>query len=292
MIVAEAPGQLGNQLILFSHLIAFAKEHGCIVINPSFSQYRHAFEGPSRGRFVRYPAASRAGAPRRQTPGHTIALALSNLVLRIARRALPPENAILPRIECIGHSPEFDIDLNATPNIETIARSRMVALLGWRYRNYDLRTKHDKEVREYLALRPRPEIDRFIAELRRAKSILVGVHVRRGDYRNYENGKYFYSLNQYEHVVRSFIEKFGDREIQVVLFSNESIDVERFAGVDASAGPGDAMDDLYAMTMMDYLVAPPSTFSRWASYAGEVPLWVMENAEPVPTLTGIAPAKW
>ena len=33
------------------------------------------------------------------------------------------------------------------------------------------------------------------------------------------------------------------------------------------------------MTQMDYLIGPPSTFTGWASYINEVPLFFMETAD-------------
>jgi len=62
-----------------------------------------------------------------------------------------------------------------------------------------------------------------------------------------------------------------------VLFSNEVVPEPSFLGLDFQTSPGSSpVFDLYAMSRCDYLMAPPSTFSGWASYYGSVPLLRLE----------------
>ena len=56
IIVPQSIGQIGNRLEQFSHLIAFAKETGCRIVNPSFSLYSEFFECTHDDLLCRYPA--------------------------------------------------------------------------------------------------------------------------------------------------------------------------------------------------------------------------------------------
>ena len=49
-------------------------------------------------------------------------------------------------------------------------------------------------------------------------------------------------------------------------------------------GPGQPVEDLYALAACDYIIGPPSTFSRWASFYGKTPLWEMRDADSSPKL--------
>jgi hypothetical protein len=41
------------------------------------------------------------------------------------------------------------------------------------------------------------------------------------------------------------------------------------------AGPGHFIEDLYALASCDYIIGPPSTFSQWASFYGNVPRYMV-----------------
>jgi hypothetical protein len=45
---------------------------------------------------------------------------------------------------------------------------------------------------------------------------------------------------------------------------------------------GSAVEDLYSLARCDYLLGPPSTFSLWASFYGNVPLHQMASAGLAP----------
>ena len=55
LILADQTGRLGNRLILFSHVIAAAEEHGCRVLNLSILPAAHYFEGLHLNPLGRYP---------------------------------------------------------------------------------------------------------------------------------------------------------------------------------------------------------------------------------------------
>ena len=59
LVIAFRTGRLGNRLVLFAHVIGFAAEHGCRVVNFAFHSSAHLFENTRRDIYCRYPVAPR-----------------------------------------------------------------------------------------------------------------------------------------------------------------------------------------------------------------------------------------
>ena len=57
LIVGLRCGRLGNRIVLFANLIAYAAEHGYRLINVTFHSYATFFETTRRDLFCRYPIA-------------------------------------------------------------------------------------------------------------------------------------------------------------------------------------------------------------------------------------------
>jgi hypothetical protein len=101
--------------------------------------------------------------------------------------------------------------------------------------------------------------------------LLVGVHVRRTDYERFKDGRFFYSHAQYRDLMVSVEAIFPERDVTFLVCSDERVPSEAFAGLDVVRGPGQELEDLYALASCDLIIGPPSTYSAWASYYGEVP---------------------
>ncbi len=56
-----------------------------------------------------------------------------------------------------------------------------------------------------------------------------------------------------------------------MICSDEPIPEEPFEGLDFLRGPGQLVEDMYSLAGCHYLLGPPSTFTLWASFYGEVP---------------------
>jgi hypothetical protein len=113
--------------------------------------------------------------------------------------------------------------------------------------------------------------------------VLIGVHVRRGDYEQFVGGRYFYSLEQYAAVMDRVRALFPDQAVAFWVCSNESLSPDSFPGLAVFAGLGGIMEDLYALARCDYVIGPPSTFSAWASFYGQVPLYSIRDVTHQPT---------
>ena len=107
---------------------------------------------------------------------------------------------------------------------------------------------------------------------------LVAVHLRRGDYKNWHNGEYYYSIDKYIKQLTTLYEE--NRNISFVIFSNEVIDSSLFNNLpyNVTFMKGTAQEDLCCMSLCDYIIGPPSTYSAWAGYIGNKKLiWMKER---------------
>lgn len=118
-------------------------------------------------------------------------------------------------------------------------------------------------------------------QIRSHSDIVIGLHIRYGDYRIYKNGKYFYELEQYKEKIEEVMAGF-DQNHSIALFvaSNENIDLRVFNGLNPFyLESGNATSDLFMLSQCDYIIGPPSTYSAWASYYGQKPIYFIENME-------------
>jgi len=140
--------------------------------------------------------------------------------------------------------------------------------------------KYDDEIRKIF--RPDEqiitEVDSVFQNVRKKADIICGVHIRYGDYKHWNNGKYYYSLEQYHFIMLNILKLFPEKTVSFFISSNEKIDLQRFKDCECFLIPdGTATKDLYGLSISDYLIGPPSTFSGWASYYGNTPLYFIEN---------------
>jgi hypothetical protein len=106
------------------------------------------------------------------------------------------------------------------------------------------------------------------------------VHVRKGDYKHWQDGKYFFSDLQYAFFMKLISEIFinNGNKIKFALCSNEPISCDSpMLNYSALISKGTEIEDLCLLSNCDYIIGPPSSFSAWASFIGKVPLLHIEN---------------
>lgn len=110
--------------------------------------------------------------------------------------------------------------------------------------------------------------------------VIVGIHIRLGDYKTYMNGKYYYSLKEYNIIMKKMQDLLPNKKVAFFISSNEFIDFSVFDTCSCFSLPkSSAIKDLYGLGLTDYILGPPSTFSGWASFYGKVPLYFIENTK-------------
>lgn len=143
---------------------------------------------------------------------------------------------------------------------------------------FRLKYKNEIEVLFSPNVSVKNKVSEKFSEKRGENSIIVGVHIRRGDYRTFNNGMYFYTNAQYRSILLKVNDLFKDKNTLFFISSNEKIDLTDFQGCECFLIDNSmAISDLYGLCISDYIIGPPSTFSGWASFYGNKPLYFIEN---------------
>lgn len=134
--------------------------------------------------------------------------------------------------------------------------------------------------------RPRQEIcnkaEAMIRDIRQNSDLIVGVHIRHGDYKTFYNGRFYYTLEEYHYFMQQIKDLYKDKRIAFFISSNATFSTDLFKGCDCyrfyKEPSGDILD-LYTLSLCDKIIGPWSTYSRWASFFGEVPLCYIQSKE-------------
>lgn len=249
MIFAKDKGRMCNNILQFGHCYAWAREHGHKAVSMRFC--------------YKYP-----GFRIRRTRGHNY---LSYLWAKYG--------SALGLVPVVSFDDPAEDAASVGAKLARVDRAAGrvtgVVMAGWQVRHYDLFLKYRREIADLFAF------DEMPAVTRRDGEVLLGLHIRRGDYDRWHGGKYFFTDDHYAEAVRHFaalMEPSG-RRVRVVLATNDrGLDREGFRrklgdAVVAVDTPGDsAVGDLAALSQCDYIMGPPSTFSLVAAMYRDVPI--------------------
>lgn len=149
-------------------------------------------------------------------------------------------------------------------------------------RAWDLRcphslASHQDKIRELLS--PRASLRKLsedrIAKIRQRFNVLVGVHARRGDYRQFLDGIHFHNWLKYKEwmiQIQRLFEQKEEKAVGFLLCSDEPPPVDLFGELPvATFRDSEPMVDLHALSLCDYNIGPPSSFGTWISFHGRVP---------------------
>ena len=279
VILDTRPGQLANCLFLFGAFIANAIEHGYRLYIPAFAEYSHHFPAIAAGDLL----------------GHRIRvrLAQSQRLDRLLGNLLAEAGRVLRRVDRRGRFHE-QLDVSGWDAQESVyelnrpefvrrARGKLLRARGWAFRDDENFRRHAPALRRLFS--PHPAVlaaaKGHVHACRADRDLVVGVHARRGDYRSFRAGAYFFDEAVYADKMRPLRDAHADAgcSVSFVVCSDERLDLARFPDLDVHPGPGSVIEDLLALACCDAILAVPSTFSMWASYYGETPLRIFSRPD-------------
>ena len=122
-------------------------------------------------------------------------------------------------------------------------------------------------MKDEFVLRP----NAIMADVRKGNEVVVGVHIRRGDYREAAPDWYFDDPT-YLRFMKEFKSSHGGN-VKFVAVSNEPVGKAFFEsnGIDITVASGSPQEDIVTLSLCDYIMGPASTFSWWAAYYGDKP---------------------
>lgn len=162
---------------------------------------------------------------------------------------------------------------------------RHLLIEGWQVRFFSLFHQYIDEIRTLFAFHEdiKAHAEQLLAPANGA--IKLGVHIRRGDYATWYGGKYLFSDQQYINKIRQFISLHPTERVSIWICGNDP-KLNKQAYIDAFESSnlyfpnGNPGEDLCLLSLCDYLIGAPSTFTYIASMYHNTPLyWIMEPNE-------------
>lgn len=281
VVIAKKPGHLCNRLFMFAHFIASAMERRERVLNPSFGEFSDWFVNLQGLRLPRFPAPRRikfqgdiAFLARIRKVRDKLYLASRRIVKILTALSLTQT----PLWKVVEATLDAVVDLTDAAWLSPKGRAPMVLHTGYFVHDTSSLEKHQDEIRSFFAPLPSliEEAHHYVTSLRDGADLLVGVHVRRGDYARWRSGRYFYTYEEYRFYMQQVVDRHSANRVRFVVCSNETVPWDCFFGLDVSPGPGTVMGDLLCLSECDLIMGPPSSFSRWAAFYGRKPIFSIE----------------
>ena len=121
-------------------------------------------------------------------------------------------------------------------------------------------------------------------KLGEGSAVRVGVHVRRGDYKTFQGGRFYYDDAQYVDVLKQFKALMPSTKLIFFVCGNDpelNRDYFRRELEDEMCRvefpDGNPAEDMCLLSLCDWLIGAPSTFSLVAAMYREVPLYWIED---------------
>lgn len=252
IILFNGYGNNSNRLFQNLHFEAFCIENEIVYSNPSFNDLRNYYVSPGR------------------VDGNFSARILGYIPARL-----------IDNIPSFFNVKLFNKINDSVLISEEILVHKNYYVAGWSFRVNDLTKKYQNLLASRYSIKKEYYHDNamynYIMGIDRSKFSLIGIHVRRGDYKYFAGGKYYFSDNVYEKYIKMMsilVEKTG-RQALFIIFSNDAVELQDSNSVRFSKNPWYV--DHHLMSNCDYLLGPPSTFTLWASYIGRVKYFHLQN---------------
>ncbi len=254
MIFARDKSQMCNNLLQYAHVYAWGREHNRKVISMRFS-YKYQYFRIC----------------------HT---SLTNFGLYLFAKYMAALR-LLPTFS-FKHD---DCDVKALE--EKMLRHRHFVVSGWHFRFYDLFLKYRDEICDLFKIDSEytESVRQNMQTLEQDSQMMVlrlGVHIRRGDYARWAEGRYFYDDKVYARHINKFVDIHPDKEVHAYLSTNDnSVTEENYSKFCPKAHvhfmQGNPPEDLFMLSECDALIGPPSTFSLVAAMYRDIPLYRMDT---------------
>jgi len=273
VLIAAKAGRLGNRLFLSAYFMANALARGYCLMNPALCEYAPFFVGSAGDPLCRFPATDERMDPEIAAQCREFLEPLSGLagILAPGGRALDIRHTI--------DAVDGIYDLNGPEFTSLLQEARFLAVKGWKFRDDTNLVRHQVVIAQYFQpiVSIRRPVGKLLNKARSLGSEVIGVHIRQGDYRYWKNGIHYFEMEQYAYWMRELARHDESKNLVFLVCASDPANSTYFHGLNVVMGPGSVIGDLHALSLCDKIMGPPSTFSTWASYAGRVPLCMLQH---------------
>lgn len=272
VLVFSKDGQLANRLWQAAHFIANAIEYKHQLIHLGFTNYSEHYSES----FTKKKLSEKIRIIDRNQLSFSEKLLLKyvglsqKIELRV-KRSLP----LVQKLYFLDYTANR-YHLN-DPAFLKAAKDNILLVDGWFYEDKASLQKHAAAVKKLFT--PNSVYLQKVQQLKSEQfsqyDAVVGVHIRRGDYKTYNNGQWYYCNETYIGFMKQVLENtsFGQKRTAFLLCSNEVLDYDEFKAFHLIKPSGHIIEDMHALAQCNAIIGPPSTYSGWASFYGDVPLF-------------------
>lgn len=248
VIFIKPHGQTSNNLFQHIHFLCYCNHKNLAFINPEYNEFYIGSKTPTFKKFIS-----------------------KILRLKLFRKALVKLN--------IASEYNFN-NTNIEKKIEDFKndKHKIIFVKGWYFREHTQTRLQQPTLSKQFKTLYLPDghpIEKSLNPL----FPIVGIHIRRGDYKQFLGGKYYFEDGVYLGYMAQ-IRRLLNQNTQIIIFTNDAtIDISTFnvEGCEVFLSKGTVWQDYHLMHKCNYLIGPPSTFSMWASFIGAVPLFMIEH---------------
>ena len=257
IIIRQEYGQLGNILFRLANTLGYAIEHGYGVEDYTLA-FCNYHDGSSNIRFFEhYHPFHFFEYPRPR----------SRLINRLKWKFRDKNYRNSKMIE--NFDPSFDL--------KQLPQHFSYELKGFHFSAKDLVIKHREKICKILDFRSllKSPIDSLLKEAKSKYDVLLGVHIRQNDFKDFYDGKYFVSIEHFLKLIDQFKKLESEESVGVLICSDsaEILDEIQTRYPDYILPRGFVAQDMYALSICDYILGPEATtMSAWAAYLGNVKL--------------------
>jgi hypothetical protein len=146
-------------------------------------------------------------------------------------------------------------------------------LCGWAFNQIDLLEKHYECIQEQFRI----ALNRCAGGI---SEKLIGIHIRHGDYKSWEGGRFYYTLDKYAKWIEQITERFGAGCTYAIVSdfnAKEKLAIPCGFDFRFSVDGATEIDDFITLSNCSVVVGPPSTFSTMAAFLGGAEYILLES---------------
>jgi hypothetical protein len=261
-------GQLGNQMAILAHLLAFANKFGYHIVFPHSLQLEKCLRADLMEKgFISFSKILSSKV-------------FSALIIKVIKYITLNKNLNLSKLLIINK--RFVID----EQLSTKSYPSNIIITDWMFRFYAEVDNQKDEIISLLSFNDEQshQPQNFISKIQKELSpgALIGIHVRRGDYATWQGGRFHYDITTYYAKMQQIASLISN--CVFVICSNERVHFNNTDNLKLVYANGSATEDLCALSNCDYILGPPSTFSGWAAFLGRRPIYFLKSRDEVVSL--------
>lgn len=272
VILIKQYGQLGNRLFPYAQFVAHAHKHNYRLLNPAFEDYSEYFKNTDKTLFGSYPPTIvRSSLFTKKVRRKVFRFIEKGVNFAIRKKWM---KSWIHEIVISEPSKHFHSDEKF---VKLVKRKFVFICTPFHFRDEaTLHSNLDIAV-NFLKLKDEHQknVTNLVDQARENSEIVIGMHIRGGDFRDWLDGRFFYDVHYFQAAVKKAEKLFEGKKVSFIICSNEEWDIKNFEGSSIYFGTGHLAEDMYTLSQTDYIIGGYSSYAYWAALSGNVPLFSM-----------------